>query len=61
MNEQTIPKKEEYLSEESYQQAKKKIIKISIIILIVGLVVGIGLMGFGFYKQKSAKKINEQR
>ena len=61
MNEQTIPKKEEYLNEESYQQAKKKIIKISIIILIVGLVVGIGLMGFGFYKQKSAKKINEQR
>ena len=51
----------EYLSEEKYQKAKKKIIRISLIILIAGLLIGAGFMIFAALKQKEAKKINEQR
>lgn len=51
----------EYLSEERYQQAKKKIIRISLIILIVGLVLGIGFIVAGVITQNNAKRINEER
>ena len=51
----------EYLNEEKYQTAKKKIIRISLIILIAGLLIGAGFMIFAALKQKEAKKINEQR
>ena len=51
----------EYLSEEKYQKVKKKIVKISLIILIVGILIGAGFMIFAALKQKEAKKINEQR
>lgn len=36
--------KKEYLNEESYQQAKKKIIKISLIVLIIGVLIGTTLI-----------------
>ena len=50
----------EYLNEEKYQQAKKKITKISLIILIVGLVLGAILIIIGAVKQNNAKKTNER-
>lgn len=53
--------KKEFLSEENYQNAKKKITKVSLIILIVGLVIGLGFIVFGVITQNNAKKINEQR
>lgn len=55
----------EYLNEESYQKAKKKITKISLIILVVGLVLGGALIATGIIKanssKKEAEKINEER
>ena len=36
--------KKEYLNEESYQQAKKKIIKIALIVLIIGVLIGTTLI-----------------
>ena len=53
--------KKEYLNEENYQQTKKKITKISLIILIVGIIIGLGFIVFGVITQNNAKKINEQR
>lgn len=53
--------KKEYLSEENYQRTKKKITKISSIILIAGLVIGIGLILVGIISQINAKKTNEER
>lgn len=57
--------KKEYLNEDSYQQAKKKITKISLIILVVGLVLGGALIATGIIKanlsKKEAEKINEER
>lgn len=50
----------EYLNEEKYQQAKKKITKISLIILIIGLALGAILIIIGVVKQKDAKKTNER-
>lgn len=51
----------EYLNEENYQKAKKKITRISLIILIVGLVIGGGLIAIGAVKQSNAKKESEER
>ena len=53
--------KKEYLSEENYQKTKKKITKASLIILLVGLVLGIGLILVGVVSQSNAKKTNEER
>lgn len=50
----------EYLNEESYQKSKKKIKKISMIILIVGIIIGISLIIGGVIKQNSVKKYNEK-
>lgn len=55
----------EFLNEESYQQTKKKITKISLIILIVGVVLGVTLIAIGIIKgnlsKTEAEKINEER
>lgn len=51
----------EYLSEESYQRAKKKISRISLIILIVGIVIGVGFIVAGVITQNNTKQINEER
>ena len=51
----------EYLNEENYQKTKKKITNASLIILIAGLVIGIGLIIVGAVSQISAKKTNEER
>lgn len=53
--------KKEYLNEEWYQGVKKKITRISLIIFLVGVVVGGLLIGFGIYKQNDAKRINNER
>ena len=53
--------KNEYLSEESYQRTKKKITRISLIILIVGLIIGITLIVIGIITQNNIKKTNEER
>ena len=57
--------KKEYLNEESYQKAKKKITKISLIILVIGLVLGGTLIATGIIKAKisktEAEKTNEER
>lgn len=46
-----------YLNEETYQRSKKKIGKIAIIVLIVGVLIGGGLITSGLIKQR---KINSQ-
>ena len=51
----------EYLNEEWYQSAKKKVKKVAFIILIVGILIGIGLIAAGVITQNNAKKVNEQR
>ena len=40
-----------FLNEEKYQQSKKKIVKVSIIVLIVGVLIGGTLIAFGLLKQ----------
>ena len=49
--------KEKLLNEEKYQETKKKITKLSIIVLIVGLLLGCSLILTGIIKQS---KINDQ-
>ena len=39
-----------YLNEEKYQKVVKKLSKISIVILILGLLIGGGLIAYGFFK-----------
>lgn len=51
----------EFLNEEKYQQAKKKITKIALTILIVGIVIGVGFIVAGVITQNNTKKINEER
>lgn len=51
----------EFISEEKYQKAKKKITKISFMILIIGLVIGIGLIIFGIITKNNAEKTNDER
>lgn len=41
-------------------QEKRKL-PLPLVILIIGLVIGVLLAAFGFYKQQNAKKINEKR
>ncbi len=53
--------KKEYLTEENYQKGKKKITRISLIILIVGVIIGVGLITSGLILSSNAKKVNEQR
>lgn len=45
--------KKEYLSEEEFQKNKKKIINISVIVLIVGVLVGVALIVVGVMKGKN--------
>lgn len=51
--------KKEFLNEENYHAAKKKIIRISLIILIVGVLLGGSLIITGIVKTNIAKKDNE--
>ncbi len=44
-------KKEEYLKEEKYQKEKRKVVSISIIVLVIGLLLGGTLIGVGVTKQ----------
>lgn len=53
--------KKEYLNEEWYQSVKKKITRISLVIFLVGIVIGGSLIGYGIYKQSNAKKVNDER
>ena len=54
-----------YLNEERYQRGKKKLVLISLIILILGIILGSGLIVTGITKTKSskeeAKQINNQK
>lgn len=56
-----MEEKKEYLNEEKYQKTKNKIKILSIIILVVGLLIGMGLILFGVYKQSKVDEINKQR
>ena len=51
--------KEELFSEERYQQSKKKIIRISILLVIVGIIAGAGFITTGILKMTSIKKQRE--
>ena len=51
----------QYLTEENYQRVNKKIKTISLAIFIVGLIIGLGLIIFGFIKTNEANQINEER
>ena len=51
--------KDELISEEKYQQSKKKIIRISILVLIIGIIAGFGFISTGILKMSSAKKQKE--
>lgn len=53
--------KKEYLNEEWYQNAKKKVKKIALFILIAGLLIGSCIIGIGVVKQNEAKRAKEQR
>lgn len=44
-------KKTEFLNEENYQQTKKKIVLVSLIVLIVGILLGVSLIVTGIVKQ----------
>lgn len=50
----------EYLNEEKYNQANKKLKKISLIILISGLIIGGLLLIIGVIRQNNAKKANQK-
>ncbi len=56
--------KKEYLNEEWYQKTKKRITKISLIILIASIVIGCGLISAGFLLSKNsteeADKLNKK-
>ena len=47
--------KKEYLNEETYQKGKKKITKIALIVLIVGILVGVGLIVTGIVKSSNVE------
>lgn len=49
-----------YLSEENYQKIKKKLLRISLVILIIGSLIGFSLIGIGLIKTNEIKKQNEQ-
>lgn len=51
----------QYLTEENYQRINKKFKTISLIVFIVGLIIGLGLIVFGIIKTNEADKINEER
>ena len=57
--------KKELLNEENYEKTKKKIITISLIILIVALLIGGSLIALGIIKtsisKKDAEKVNQER
>ena len=57
--------KKELLNEENYEKTKKKITKISLIILIVALLIGGSLIALGIIKtntsKKDAEKVNQER
>lgn len=50
--------KKEFLNEENYQQSKKKILRISLIVLIVGVVIGLGLIITGVVLSHNDNGIN---
>lgn len=52
--------KTEFLNEESYQKSKKKIICISLIVLILGILLGGSLIVTGIIKTSNVKKEGEQ-
>lgn len=54
-------KKQQFLSEENYQRTKKKISGIAIFILLIGLLLGGGLIGFGVYKSIDKSNSGAQR
>lgn len=49
--------KKEYLTEENYQKGKKKVTKIALIVLIVGILIGASIITVGLIKQG---KVNSQ-
>lgn len=53
--------KKKYLTEENYQKSKKKIKVIALVILLCGLVIGGGLIGYGIIRVSKVDEINEER
>lgn len=51
----------QYLTEENYQRVNKKFKTISLVVFIVGLIIGLGLIVFGIIKTNEANQINEER
>lgn len=49
-----------YLDEEWYQKVKKKIIRISLVILIIGLIAGGSVIAIGIIKTNQAKSTNQE-
>lgn len=52
-----MEEKKEYLNEEQFQKNKKKIIKTSLIVLIIGVLIGSVLIAVGVVKSKNHKRI----
>lgn len=52
--------KKEFLTEENYERGKKKIMRIALIILIIGILLGGSLIVTGIIKTNEVKKQNEQ-
>lgn len=53
-----MEKKKEFLNEENYQQTKKKLLKISLTVLIIGIVIGLSLIIAGVVLSNNAKGFN---
>ena len=51
----------EFLNEENYNRANKKIKKIALAILVAGLLIGGSLVAFGFIRRADAERINTER
>lgn len=52
--------KKEFLTEENYERGNKKIRKVALVVLIIGLLIGGALIATGIIKSNNAKKNNEQ-
>ena len=54
-------KTKEYLNEESYQNVKQKILKVSKLVLTVGILIGAVLIGIGIYKNYQIKHVYPEK
>lgn len=52
--------KKEFLTEENYERGKKKVMRLALIVLVIGILIGGSLIAIGVIKSNEIKKANEQ-